>query len=63
MAEKIKGNNSDISIYQIMWSIYLGNKELLLMKILISLEKILISMSLKHLRLKISLTNLLKTQF
>ena len=27
MAEKIKGNNSDISIYQIMWSIYLGNKE------------------------------------
>ena len=26
MAEKIKGNNSDISIYQIMWSIYLGNK-------------------------------------
>ena len=27
MAEKIKGNNSDISIYQIMWSIYLGNKD------------------------------------
>ena len=27
MAEKIKGNYSDISIYQIMWSIYLGNKE------------------------------------
>ena len=27
MAGKIKGNNSDISIYQIMWSIYLGNKE------------------------------------
>lgn len=27
MAEKIKGNNSDTSIYQIMWSIYLGNKE------------------------------------
>ena len=27
MAERIKGNNSDISIYQIMWSIYLGNKE------------------------------------
>ena len=27
MAEKIKSNNSDISIYQIMWSIYLGNKE------------------------------------
>jgi len=27
MAEKIKGINSDISIYQIMWSIYLGNKE------------------------------------
>ena len=27
MAEKIKGNNSDISIYQTMWSIYLGNKE------------------------------------
>ena len=27
MAEKIKGNNSDISIYQIMWSFYLGNKD------------------------------------
>ena len=27
MAEKIKEKNSDVSIYQIMWSIYLGNKE------------------------------------
>ena len=27
MAEKIKGQNQDISIYQIMWSIYLGNSE------------------------------------
>ena len=27
MAKKIKGANDNISIYQIMWSIYLGNKE------------------------------------
>ena len=27
MAKKIKGSNDNISIYQIMWSIYLGNKE------------------------------------
>ena len=27
MAKKIKGSNENISIYQIMWSIYLGNKE------------------------------------
>ena len=27
MAEKIKGQNQDISIYQIMWSIYLGNSK------------------------------------
>jgi len=27
MAEKIKGQNEDISIYQIMWSIYLGNRK------------------------------------
>ena len=27
MAKKIKGSNKSISIYQIMWSIYLGNKE------------------------------------
>ena len=27
MAKKIKGSNESISIYQIMWSIYLGNKE------------------------------------
>jgi FimV-like protein len=27
MAEKIKGQNQDISIYQIMWSIYLGNRK------------------------------------
>ncbi|MDC3102857.1 hypothetical protein OA499_03400 [Gammaproteobacteria bacterium] len=27
MAEKIKSQNQDISIYQIMWSIYLGNSE------------------------------------
>ena len=27
MAKKIKGANENISIYQIMWSIYLGNKE------------------------------------
>ncbi len=27
MAEKIKSDNNDVSIYQIMWSIYLGNKE------------------------------------
>ena len=27
MANKIKGTNDNISIYQIMWSIYLGNKE------------------------------------
>ena len=27
MAKKIKGTNDDISIYQVMWSIYLGNKE------------------------------------
>ena len=26
MAEKIKGKNDDVSIYQIMWSLYLGNK-------------------------------------
>jgi FimV-like protein len=27
MAEKIKGQNENISIYQVMWSIYLGNRE------------------------------------
>ena len=27
MAEKIKGQNEDISIYQVMWSIYLGNRK------------------------------------
>lgn len=27
MAETIKGNNKNISIYQVMWSIYLGNKD------------------------------------
>ena len=27
MAKKIKGSNDNISIYQVMWSIYLGNKE------------------------------------
>lgn len=27
MAEKIKGNNKNISIYQVMWSIYLGNRD------------------------------------
>ena len=27
MAKKIKGQNKDISIYQVMWSIYLGNRE------------------------------------
>ena len=27
MAKNIKGTNDDISIYQVMWSIYLGNKE------------------------------------
>ena len=27
MAEKIKGKNDDVSIYQIMWSLYLGNKD------------------------------------
>jgi len=32
MAKKIKGSNENISIYQIMWSIYLGNKEAFLDK-------------------------------
>jgi FimV-like protein len=32
MAKKIKGSNENISIYQIMWSIYLGNKEAFLNK-------------------------------
>ena len=27
MAKEIKGSNDDISIYQIMWSLYLGNKD------------------------------------
>ncbi len=27
MAETIKGNNKNISIYQVMWSIYLGNRD------------------------------------
>ena len=27
MAEKIKGQNENISIYQVMWSIYLGNRK------------------------------------
>lgn len=27
MAKAIKGNNDDVSIYQVMWSLYLGNKE------------------------------------
>ena len=27
MAKKIKGENKDISIYQVMWSLYLGNKD------------------------------------
>ena len=27
MSEKIKGTNKDISIYQVMWSLYLGNKD------------------------------------
>ena len=27
IAEKIKGKNDDVSIYQIMWSLYLGNKD------------------------------------
>ena len=27
MAKEIKGNNDDVSIYQIMWSLYLGNKD------------------------------------
>ncbi len=27
MSKKIKGSNDDISIYQVMWSLYLGNKE------------------------------------
>ena len=27
MAREIKGNNDEISIYQIMWSLYLGNKD------------------------------------
>ena len=27
MSKKIKGENKDISIYQVMWSLYLGNKD------------------------------------
>ena len=27
MAKEIKGSNDDVSIYQIMWSLYLGNKD------------------------------------
>ena len=27
MAKQIKGENKDISIYQVMWSLYLGNKD------------------------------------